>query len=101
MKTNTRFIVAVLAVICMISIPFASVVASEDTHKGAKGTITGKVTEDFQLIADDGEVYAINDNEESKNLMEHVGETVKVTGMLNEEDGEITITVTDFTVLQE
>lgn len=93
MKTKTRIFFTVLAIIGMICVPVASALAAE-------GTITGKVTEDFQIVTNDGELYDIIDNEKSGDLMEHIGKTVKATGTISESDGEKTITVTDFTVVE-
>ena len=100
MKTKTRVINAVLAMICMIGVSAFAAFAEEGTTTGTV-TITGRVTEDFQIITNDDEAYDVNDNEISGELMEHVGETVRATGTLSEEDDAKTITVTDFTVLEE
>lgn len=94
MKTKTRVIYAVLAMICMICVPAFAAFAAE-------GTITGTVTEDFQIVTNDGKSYDVNDNEKSGDLMEHVGKTVRATGTLSVEDGAKTITVINFTVLEE
>ncbi len=94
MKTKAQVFFTVLAIICIISAPVSAVFAAE-------GTITGKVTEDFQIVTNDGELYDVNDNEKSEDLMEHVGKTVKATGTLSEEEGAKSITVIDFTVVEE
>jgi hypothetical protein len=92
MKTKIRVFNVVLAMICMIGVSAFAAFAGEST-------ITGTVTEDFQIITNDGEAYDVTGNEKSGELMEHVGKTVRVTGTLSEEDDARTITVSDFMVL--
>ena len=64
-------------------------------------TIKGEVTEAFQIITTDGDVYDVDDNEKGDALMSHVGEKVEVKGTLMEEGGSKSITVIDFKVLDE
>lgn len=94
MKTKTTHIFIILAMACLVLWAIAPVLAGE-------GTITGKVTEDLQIITTDGDVYDASASEKSDELMAHVGKTVEATGTLSEEDGGKTITVTQFKVVGE
>lgn len=65
-------------------------------------TITGKVNDNFQIVANDGMVYEVADNEMGNQLLEqHVGKTVEVTGeIFKPPDGQDTIiNVIAYTVL--
>ena len=88
-RTIFRTMAAVLLVLCMA----APVMAFEVT-------ITGEVTEDYQIITNNGEVYDIGEGDQGDALMENVGKLVEVTGILTEEDGIKTITVTHFNVVK-
>ena len=61
-------------------------------------TITGEVGYAYEVITDDGTVYSIVENEKGDELAAMVGETVQVTGTVQEEDGEKTITVESYVV---
>lgn len=61
-------------------------------------TITGEVGYAYEIITDDGTVYSIVENEKGDELAAMVGETVQVTGTVQDEDGEKTITVESFIV---
>ena len=94
MKTKTLLVLSVLAAACFLLWTATPLLAGE-------GTITGTVTEDAQIITIDGEIYAVSENETSEDLMEHIGKTIEATGTLTEEDGENTIIVNQFKVLEE
>lgn len=61
-------------------------------------TITGEVGYANELISEDGTVYSIADTEKGDELSAMVGETVQVTGTVEEDDGEKIILVDSFTV---
>ncbi len=65
----------------------------------ANTTVTGEVGSSNEIIADDGNVYSIAESEKGDELASMVGETVKVTGTVQEADGEKIITVDSFTVV--
>jgi hypothetical protein len=88
-------IVSVLAVCLCIMFAAVSALAGTPTN------ITGEVTETNEIITDDGTAYTIAPTEKGDELAAMVGEKVKVTGTVQEAEGEKTITVTNFSVVQE
>lgn len=62
-------------------------------------TITGTVYSSYELVADDGKVFAVTADDKGDELVEMDGAMVSVTGVVDELDGEYAITVTGFKVL--
>lgn len=65
----------------------------------ANTTITGEVGEAGEIFVDDGTIYTIAVTEKGEEVSSMVGETVTVTGTVQEAEGEIIITVESFTVV--
>ena len=65
-------------------------------------TLTGQVTEGFQIVDDQGQAYEIAEGAMGDEIMEKAsGKTVEVTGTL-EEDGDVkTIVVKSYKILEE
>ena len=64
-------------------------------------TITGKINDMCQIVTDKGDVYEVADNDLASELLENMGQTVKVTGTLVEEDeGVKTIRVSDYEIVE-
>jgi len=63
-------------------------------------TIKGEVNDNYQIIAEDGQVYEVADTDKGNEVvLQYVGKIVKVTGTIKESDGkEKTITVTSYEV---
>lgn len=66
----------------------------------ANTTVSGQVGDASEIIADDGTIYSIAATEKGDELASMVGETVTVTGTVEEAEGEKIITVESFTVVQ-
>jgi type 1 fimbria pilin len=64
-------------------------------------TITGTVNEDSQIVTDDGKVYEVVDSEMGGEVVEKVDKKVKVTGTVEEDAGKMTISVTNYEVLEQ
>lgn len=94
MKKEMKIITVLSVVLCMM---FAAVSALAD----APATITGEVTESNEIVTDDGTAYTIASTEKGDELAAMVGEKVKVTGTVQEAEGENIITVENFSVVQE
>lgn len=94
MKKGIKIVTVLSVVLCMM---FAAASALAD----APATITGEVTETNEIVTDDGTAYTIAPTEKGDELAAMVGEIVKVTGTIQEAEGEKTITVTSFSVIQE
>jgi poly(3-hydroxybutyrate) depolymerase len=93
MKKRMRIVTVLSVFLCIM---FAAVSVVADTS----ATITGEVTEANEIITDDGTAYTIAPTEKGDELAAMVGEIVKVTGTVQEGEGEKTITVTNFSVVQ-
>lgn len=65
----------------------------------AEVVIKGTVTEEG-IVADDGQVYAVADNDVGKELMDLINKTVEVAGTVEEKDGKKIITIIDFEVIE-
>jgi hypothetical protein len=69
----------------------------------AKGTvtITGTVNDDYQIVADDGQVYEVGQNEKGDEVVDLAGKRVKATGTVEESEGQKTINITSYEVVEE
>ena len=62
-------------------------------------TINGEVNESYQIVDGDGQVYEVADTTQGNDLVEnHIGEKVKVTGTVDQDQDVKIITVTDFQI---
>jgi hypothetical protein len=77
------------------------VVAAGPALTGQRLTVTGIVMEDYVLLDDNGETYAIAETEQGHALVEQSGSRVKVTGNVEEGETGKTIQVESFTVIPE
>jgi hypothetical protein len=62
--------------------------------------IVGTVTEDFEFESENGEVYILDEDDESLKLAEKVGRKARVTGTVKETDEGMVITVKKFKLLK-
>lgn len=91
------------ASISIIAFFITAVAAGSTLAAEAKKTIVGIVTESYQIITDNDEVYDIGESELGDKIIENAGKKVKATGKV-EYDEEIdtrTITIESFTVIEE
>ena len=83
---------------------FITVIAVGSTLAAeTKKTIEGIVTESYQIITDNDEVYDIGDSETGDKIIENAGAKVRATGKVeyDEETDTRTITVESFKVIEE
>jgi hypothetical protein len=90
MKKNKRFLLMGLCV--MIIVAFITGVSIS----GQSITIVGTGNEDYQIVADNGQIYEVADAEKGVEVVDLVGKKVKVTGTVEESDGEKVITITSY-----
>ena len=64
-------------------------------------TLVGEINDENQLMTPDGKIYDIADTMEGSELFELTGESVSVTGTVEEEDGVKTITVESHELMDE
>ncbi len=63
-------------------------------------TVVGVVTEDSQLVADDGEIYEVAASREGEAVKELLDKRVQVTGAVTEQNGIKIIEVTSYQVIK-
>lgn len=95
MKKNKRYLFVGLC--SMIIVAFITGVAIS----GKTVTIVGTVNEDYQIVADDGQIYEVADTEKGEEVIDLVGKKVKATGTAEESDGKKVITITSYEVIGE
>ena len=66
----------------------------------AEITISGKINEMYQIVTEKGELYEVADNDLTSEVLENIGQTVKVTGTVIEDDSDVkTILVNDYEII--
>jgi hypothetical protein len=63
-------------------------------------TITGTINEDSQIVTNDGKAYDVVDTEKGEEVVEMVDKKVKATGTVEESEGKMMITITNYEVLE-
>ncbi len=93
MKRNKRILaIGICALLLVALTPGAALLAGEMTIKG-------KVSAEG-IVTDDGQVYAVADNEKGHELMGHANKRVRITGTVEESEGKKVITVTGFQLVK-
>jgi len=95
MKRYRRFLFVVLFTLTVVCVFFAFAISEESV------TITGIVNEDYQFIADNGQIYIVAEPERVVGLDESLGKRLKVMGIVEESDGNKIITITSLEVIKE
>ena len=67
---------------------------------GGTVTITGTVNEDNQIVTDDGKVYDVVDTEKGGEVIELVDKKVEATGTVEESEGKMMISITEYEILE-
>jgi hypothetical protein len=62
--------------------------------------ITGTINDTNQLVDKDGQAFGVADNEQGKELLTLVGETVEVKGTVMESEGKKLIDVSSYKVIK-
>jgi hypothetical protein len=65
----------------------------------AKITVTGKVSNDMKILAEDGTVYDIAEDDMGETVIVYTGKKVQVTGKVKAKDGKKILTVEEFKVM--
>ena len=63
-------------------------------------TITGTINEDNQIVTDDGKAYDVVDTEKGDEVVEMVDKKVKATGTVEESEGKMMISITEYEVIE-
>ena len=92
-RGKMKTMMALITLIMVVVAPLAAM-ASETM------TIEGEINDTRQVVSSDGQVYDIADNGQGNELIEsHIGERVKVSGSVEEEDDVKILTVSSFEIL--
>ena len=94
MDKKRKWIVA--GIICMFSF---ALICSNPVFAD-QITITGTINDTYQIVAEDGMVYEVEDTDMGNDMLNHVGKTVEVTGTVVEEDGVKAIKVESYKILE-
>ena len=94
MKRNKKFLVAGMCALLLLGMVFTTAVLADEV------TITGTVSEEG-IVTDDGQVYAVAENDKGDELMDLVEKKIRVTGTVEEREGKMMIEVTSYEVIQE
>jgi hypothetical protein len=94
MKGNKKYLLVGLC--ALIIVVFLSGIAFSEEVK----TITGKVNDSYQIVADDGRIYEIGITEKGDEVVELIDKRVKVTGIIEESEGEKIINITSYEVIE-
>ena len=62
-------------------------------------SLVGEINDDFQIVTDDGQAYEVMMSDQGIELIDHVGERVKVTGEIIEDEEGRVIDVLSYEVL--
>lgn len=95
MKTKGKGFIILLCVLFFLLVGSVPVLAGEQV------TISGTVNATYQIVTEDQQVYDVAENEKGDEVVEMIGQKVKVTGTIEEQDGVKVITVTSYDVIEE
>ena len=94
MERNKKFLAVGICALLLLGMLFATALLA------AEVTIRGTISEEG-IVADDGQVYAVAENEKGDELMDLVDKKIRVTGTVEEREGKMMIEVTSYEVIQE
>lgn len=86
-----RYRKRIWALVACMALLFAAIPAM-----AVETTITGMVKDTFEIEADDGTTYFIDETDTGFDLVAHAGKVMEVTGEVNEDGDMKIITVTAF-----
>lgn len=93
-KGKIKVIMALFVLIPFVVLPLAASAAD-------MVTIEGEVNDSYQIVDGSGQVYEIADNTQGNELIDnYVGEKVRVTGTVEEDDEGKILTVSSFTLIE-
>ncbi len=63
--------------------------------------IVGTITEDNQIVDQDGQAYMIKQNKQADDIIEFVGKKAQIKGTVLEADGKKTIEIVSYELIEE
>ena len=97
MKRTILLVVCALFMVVMMS---GVALSAEKKAVEQETMITGTINDANQLVDKDGQAFGVADNEQGKELLTHVGETVEVKGTVMESEGQKQIDVSTYKVIK-
>jgi len=94
MKKNKKALFVGLLAMLMIAFIVGPAISADSV------TITGIVNDNYQILADNDQVYEIAEGDKGDELIELVGKKVKAVGITEEIDGEKIIAVTSYEIIE-
>ena len=87
----------------LLTIFITVIVTGATFAKDGKKTIEGIVTESYQIVTDNNEVYDVGESAAGDQIIEQAGKKVKATGKVeyDQETDSRTITIESFKVIEE
>jgi len=96
MKRGSKYLFAALCALAIVFWLFGS------TASGENITITGTVNENYQIVADTGQIYEVAETEKGNEMvLNFVAKQVKATGVVEESDGVKVTTIPSYEVIGE
>ena len=95
MKRYKKYLLTGLCAVFTIALIFGV------AFSGETKVITGTVNDDYEIVTDEGTAYTVEVGEMGDEVVELVGRKVKVTGIVEESEGEKMITVTSYVIIEE
>ena len=80
--------------VLLLSVAFCGMAMAEEIQ------ITGTVNAENQLVDESGQAFNLADTEEGMEVKALVGKKVQVIGTLEEAEGQKTVTVTDYEIME-
>ena len=97
MKRTILLVVCALFMVVMMS---GVALSAEKKAAEQEIMITGTINDTNQLVDKDGQAFGVADNEQGKELLTLVGETVEVKGTVMESEGKKLIDVSSYKVIK-
>ena len=94
MGRHKKFLLTGLCVVFTTALIFGVAFSGETM------VITGTVNDDYEIVTDEGTAYTVEEGEIGDEVVELVGRKVKVTGTVEESEGEKMITVTSYVIIK-
>ena len=95
MKTNRKGLSLFLCVLFVLIVGAVPAPAEEQV------TVLGTVNASYQIVTEDHQVYDVAESEKGDEVVEMVGQKVKVMGTVEEQDDVKVIMVTSYEVIEE
>jgi hypothetical protein len=94
MLQKAKGMAVVGSVVAMVVILLSGMAVAGDTV-----SLVGEINDDFQIVTDNGQAYEVMMSDQGIELIDHVGERVRVTGELMEDEEGRLLNVLSYEVL--